>query len=152
MNHGKAISVILTDSEISAISKKVSLEVKNILRKHREMLIEGALFLDSLEIRLLIQTKMNKEFQMRTFLAKLIQELLESDENKGVKLVVNGMNDSNLIKNLIREGQPLNTTYSLLLDELLIEYSFARELLALLFRRQVKKEYFPSLSKKSKRE
>ena len=116
------------------------------------MLIEGALFLDSLEIRLLIQTKMNKEFQMRTFLAKLIQELLESDENKGVKLVVNGMNDSNLIKNLIREGQPLNTTYSLLLDELLIEYSFARELLALLFRRQVKKEYFPSLSKKSKRE
>jgi hypothetical protein len=152
VNHGKAISVILTDSEISAISKKVSLEVKNILRKHREMLIEGALFLDSLEIRLLIQTKMNKEFQMRTFLAKLIQELLESDENKGVKLVVNGMNDSNLIKNLIREGQPLNTTYSLLLDELLIEYSFARELLALLFRRQVKKEYFPSLSKKSKRE
>lgn len=152
MNHGKAISVILTDSEISAISKKVNLEVKNILRQHREMLIEGALFLDSLEIRLLIQTKMNKEFQMRTFLAKLIQELLESDENKGVKLVVNGMNDSNLIKNLVREGQPLNTTYSLLLDKLLVEYSFARELLALLFRKQVKKEYFPNLSKKSKGE
>jgi len=150
VNYGKVTSVILTDLEISAVCKKVNLEVENILRQHREMLIAGALFLDSLEIRLSIQTKMNKKIQMRTFLAKPIQELLESDENKGVKLVVNGLNDSNLIKNLVREGQPLNTTYSLLLNELLIEYSYARELLALLFRKQVKREYFPDLPKKSK--
>lgn len=150
MNNGKAISVILTDSEISAVSKKLNLEVENILRQHRELLIAGALFLDSLEITLSIQTKMNKFFQMRTFLAKPIQELLESDEDKGVKLVVNGMNDSNLIKNLVREGQPLNTAYSLLLDELSVEYSYARDLLVLLLRKQIKKKYFPDLPKKSK--
>jgi len=150
VNNGKAISVILTDSEISAVSKKLNLEVENILRQHRELLIAGALFLDSLEITLSIQTKMNKFFQMRTFLAKPIQELLESDEDKGVKLVVNGMNDSNLIKNLVREGQPLNTAYSLLLDELSVDYSYARDLLVLLLRKQIKKKYFPDLSKKSK--
>lgn len=150
MNNGKAISVILTDSEISAVSKKLNLEVENILSKHRELLIAGALFLDSLEIRLSIQTKMNKKLQMRTCLAKPIQELLESDEDKGVKLVVNGMNDSNLIKNLVREGQPLNTAYSLLLDELSVEYSYARDLLVLLLRKQIKKKYFPDLPKKSK--
>lgn len=150
MNNGKTISVILTDSEISAVSKKLNLEVENILRQHRELLIAGALFLDSLEITLSIQTKMNKFFQMRTFLAKPIQELLESDEDKGVKLVVNGMNDSNLIKNLVREGQPLNTAYSLLLDELSVEYSYARDLLVLLLRKQIKKKYFPDLPKKNK--
>ena len=149
MNHGKVISAILTDPEISAISKKVNLEVKNIIYQHKELLIAGALFLDSLENKLSIQSNMKKESQMRTFLAKPIQELLKSDKNVGVRLVVNGLNDSNLIKNLVREGQPLNKTYSLLLDKTLIEYSFARELLALLFRKQMIREYFPHLAKNS---
>ena len=149
MNTGKAISVILTDLEISTVSKKLNLEVENILHQHKELLITGALFLDSLEITLSIQNKMDNFLQMRASLAKPIQELLESDKNKGVRLVVNGMNDSNLIENLVEEGQPLNTAYSLLLDELLIEYSSARDLLALLFRKQIKKEHFPNLPKKS---
>ena len=85
---------------------------------------------------------------MRTFLAKPIHELLKSDKNKGVRLVVNGLNDSNLIRKLVREGQPLSMTYSLLLDETLIEYSCAREVLALLFRKQVRKEKFSHLIKK----
>lgn len=148
MNYGKAISVILTEPEIAVICKKVNLEVENIIHQHKELLIDATLFLDLLETKLSIQSSMKKETQMRTFLAKPIHELLKSDKNKGVRLVVNGLNDSNLIRKLVREGQPLNMTYSLLLDETLIEYSCAREVLALLFRKQVRKEKFSHLIKK----
>jgi hypothetical protein len=140
VNLGKVTSVILTEMEISAICKKVNLEVERIIHQHRELLIAGALFLDSLEIKLSIQSNMNEERQMRTFLAKPIQELLDSDENKGVKLIINGLNCSDLIPKLVEEGQPLNRTYSLLLDKTLIEYSHARDMLALIFRKQLSKE------------
>jgi hypothetical protein len=140
MNHGKVTSFILTEMEISAICKKINLEVESIINQHRELLIEGALFLDSLEIKLSIQNNMDKERQMRTFLAKPIQELLESDENKGVKLIINGLSCSDLIPKLVEEGQPLNRAYSRLLDETLVEYSHARDMLALIFRKQLIKE------------
>lgn len=140
MNLGNVASVILTEKEISAICKKVNVEVERIIHQHRELLIAGVLFLDSLEIKLTIQSYMNKEIQMRSFLAKPIQELLDSDENKGVKLIVNGLSCSDLIPKLVEAGQPLNTTYSLLIDKTLIEYSHARDMLALLFRKQLIKE------------
>ena len=41
--------------EISAICKKVDLEVERIINQHKEMLIAGAIFLDSLENELSIQ-------------------------------------------------------------------------------------------------
>ena len=148
MNDEKVISVILTDLEISAICKKVNLEVENILRQHREVLITGAIFLDSLENKLSIKSGIENEAQMRNSMKKPIQELLKSDENKGVKLVVNGLSDTNLIIKLVRENQPLNMTYSLLLNETLIEYSYARDILALLFREQVIRKY-SSIAKKN---
>jgi hypothetical protein len=140
VNHGKVTSFILTEMEISAICKKVNLEVESIIHQHRELLIDGALFLDSLEIKLSIQKNMDKERLMRTFLAKPIQELLQSDENRSVKLIINGLSCSDLIPKLVEEGQPLNRTYSLLLDETLIKYSHARDMLALMFRKQLSKE------------
>ena len=133
-------SVILTEMEISAICKRVNLEVERIINQHRELLIAGALFLDSLEIKLSIQSDMNKERQLRSFLAKPIQELLDSDENKGVKLIINGLRCSDLILKLVEAGQPLNRTYALLIDKTLIEYSHARDMLALIFRKQLLKE------------
>ena len=48
-------SFILTEMEISAICRKVNLEVERIIHQHRKLLIAGALFLDSLEIKLSIQ-------------------------------------------------------------------------------------------------
>ena len=87
---------------------------------------------------------MNKERQLRSFLAKPIQELLDSDENKGVKLIINGLRCSDLILKLVEAGQPLNRTYALLIDKTLIEYSHARDMLALLFRKQLIKEQSPN--------
>ncbi len=149
MNDGKVTSVILTDKEIAALCKKVNLEVENIIHQHRELLITGAIFLDSIQIRLSIESGLNSKAQMRTFMAKPIQEILNSDENKGVKLVVNGLSDSDLIIELVRESQPLNMTYAQLLNETLIEYSYARDILALLFRKQVIREYLPHQTKKN---
>ena len=140
VNLGKVASFILTEMEISAISKKVDLDVERIINQHREMLIAGAIFLDSLENELSIQSEMDTAKQIRTFLAKPIQELLDSDENKSVKLIINGLSCSDLIPKLVEEGQPLNKTYSLLIDETLIEYSHARDILALLFRKQLIKQ------------
>jgi hypothetical protein len=140
LNTGKVSSFLLTEMEISAICKKVNLEVESIIHQHRELLITGALFLDSLEIKLSIQSNMNKERQMRTVLAKPIQELLESDENKDVKLIINGLSCSDLILKLVEGGQPLNRTYALLLDKTFIEYSHARDMLELIFRKQLIKE------------
>ena len=114
VNLGKVASFILTEMEISAISKKVDLDVERIINQHREMLIAGAIFLDSLENELSIQSEMDTAKQIRTFLAKPIQELLDSDENKGVRLIINGLSCSDLIPKLVEEGQPLNKTYSLL--------------------------------------
>ena len=140
VNLGKVASFLLTKMEISAICKKVDLEVERIINQHKEMLIAGAIFLDSLENELSIQSNLDTEKQIRTFLAKPIQELLDSDENKGVKLIINGLSCSDLIPKLVREGQPLNRTYFLLIDETLIEYSHARDMLALIFRKQLLKE------------
>ena len=137
VNLGKVASFILTEMEISAISKKVDLDVERIINQHREMLIAGAIFLDSLENELSIQSEMDTAKQIRTFLAKPIQELLDSDENKGFRLIINGLSCSDLIPKLVEEGQPLNKTYSLLIDETLIEYSHARDILALLFRKHL---------------
>jgi hypothetical protein len=58
---------------------------------------------------------------------------------KGVKLIINGLNCSDLILKLVEEGQHLNRTYSLLLDKTLIEYSHARDRHALIFRKQLVK-------------
>lgn len=150
MNDGKVTSVILTNVEIAAVCKKVNSEVEDIIRRHREMLIEGAIFLDSMQTKLSIKTGLNSEAQMRTSMAEPIQELLKSDEKKGIKLVVNGLSDVDLIIDLVRESQPLNMIYSLLLNETFIEYSYARNILALLFRKHVLREYLPHQTVKNK--
>ena len=149
MNDGKVASVILTDTEIAALCKKVNSEVENIIRQHRELLITGAIFLDSIQIRLSIESDLNNQAQIRAFVAKPIQELLKSDKKKGIRLIVNGLSDSDLIIKLVREGQPLDMTYAQLLNETLIGYSYARNILALLFRKQVIRECLPHQTKKT---